>query len=166
MATFAFPQHPSYRPPGIHTQNLNQPQYQQQSTIPSPSNSRKRRASEIELPGSSSSNASAFTHPSGLSAGTDVDVGLGLQQSQLPSPVVKKGRTNTPWTPAEEMRLKQMRDTNASWSEIAKQFPTRTEGSVKKHWYKVRSRQTSTSANAYPHADVIPGHALRGVWGR
>jgi hypothetical protein len=35
-------------------------------------------------------------------------------------PKIKKSRTNTPWTPAEELRLKQMRDTGNSWSEIAK----------------------------------------------
>ncbi|KAK5165685.1 uncharacterized protein LTR77_008607 [Saxophila tyrrhenica] len=135
QSTFAFPQHPSYRPPGIHTQNLSQQQFQQ-PPAQSPSNSRKRRISELEQPGSSSSNASAYAHPSGLSASTDTDIGLSLQQNQLSSPVVKKGRTNTPWTPAEEQRLKQLRDQGSSWSEIAKQFPTRTEGSVKKHWYK------------------------------
>jgi hypothetical protein len=32
----------------------------------------------------------------------------------------KRGRTNTPWTPQEEQRLKQMRDAGHSWSEISK----------------------------------------------
>lgn len=132
-STYAFNQHPQYRPP-IQTHGLQQ-QHQQTSSQAS-LNSRKRRASDLELPGSSSSNASAFTHPSGLSTGTDLDVGLGPSQTQLSSPVAKKGRTNTPWTPAEEQRLKALRDAGASWSEIAKTFPTRTEGSVKKHWYK------------------------------
>lgn len=35
-------------------------------------------------------------------------------------PKAKKSRTNTPWTPAEELRLKNMRDAGNSWSEIAK----------------------------------------------
>jgi hypothetical protein len=35
-------------------------------------------------------------------------------------PPAKKSRTNTPWTPAEELRLKQMRDAGNSWAEIAK----------------------------------------------
>lgn len=56
-----------------------------------------------------------------------------------PGTPAKRPRTNTPWTAAEELRLKNMRDAGNSWSEIAKTFPTRTEGSVKKHWYKVCS---------------------------
>lgn len=59
--------------------------------------------------------------------------------SGLAATASKRPRTNTPWTPQEEQRLKQMRDAGNSWSEIAKTFPLRTEGSVKKHWYKVRN---------------------------
>lgn len=35
-------------------------------------------------------------------------------------PPAKKSRTNTPWTPAEEQRLKNMRDAGNTWAEIAK----------------------------------------------
>lgn len=40
--------------------------------------------------------------------------------TSVQEPKIKKSRTNTPWTPAEELRLKQMRDAGNSWSEIAK----------------------------------------------
>ncbi|KXS97127.1 hypothetical protein AC578_2900 [Pseudocercospora eumusae] len=127
---FGFPQ-PSYRPQQLQTHQPHAPPHLQHNL--SPTNPRKRRASELEpLPGSSSSNASAFTNPGGLmSAPGDLDAtGLGVHtQHTLPSPTVKKGRTNTPWTPAEEQRLKTLRDAGSSWSEIAKTFPTRTEGS-------------------------------------
>lgn len=148
--TFAFPQQPQYRHPQIpHQQPLKtdyhpqQLQQQQQNQLPSPNNVRKRRASELNepsLPGSSGSNVSAFGNPHGpfsTNSGGEVDLGLPSAQT-LPSPLPKKGRTNTPWTPAEEQRLKTLRDAGSSWSEIAKTFPLRTEGSVKKHWYKVR----------------------------
>jgi hypothetical protein len=149
-SAFTFHQQPQYRHHQIpqqqplktdyHPQQL---QHQQPNQLPSPVNVRKRRASELNeptLPGSSSSNVSAFGNPHGpFSANPGGDVDLGLPSAQtLPSPLPKKGRTNTPWTPAEEQRLKTLRDAGSSWSEIAKTFPLRTEGSVKKHWYKVR----------------------------
>ncbi|KAL8949894.1 MAG: hypothetical protein Q9222_004032 [Ikaeria aurantiellina] len=74
----------------------------------------------------------------GPSAGYATQAQQGEQSGDVPTPgsVPKKSRTNTPWSPAEEQRLKTMRDAGNSWSEIAKTFPNRTEGSVKKHWYK------------------------------
>nr|OQO18497.1 hypothetical protein B0A51_16125 [Rachicladosporium sp. CCFEE 5018] len=149
-AAFAYPPQPQYRPhpsqqqvkPDYqHLQQLQQThQLPQNPQLPSPTNSRKRRASDIHdspLPGSSGSNA-AFGHPQAqglMAAPQDVGDLSGLQG--LPNPSApKKGRTNTPWTPAEEQRLKALRDAGSSWSEIAKTFPARTEGSVKKHWYK------------------------------
>jgi hypothetical protein len=123
-----------------HPQQLQQ---QQQHQLPSPTNLRKRRISELgaeHLTGSPSNNLGGYGNPHGpFSAGPSGEVDLGLPPAQtLPSPLPKKGRTNTPWTPAEEQRLKTLRDAGSSWSEIAKTFPLRTEGSVKKHWYKVR----------------------------
>ncbi|KAK9595682.1 hypothetical protein V6000_001402 [Aspergillus fumigatus] len=91
-----------------------------------PQNSRKRRASP------QSSAAAAMAAPV-TSASADATQ---TPQSAPEAAPKKKGRTNTPWTAEEEQRLKTMRDAGRSWSEIAKTFPTRTEGSVKKHWYK------------------------------
>jgi len=78
-----------------------------------------------------SSAGSAEAHVNHATGADTVQTDAGAQE-----PRPKKSRTNTPWTPAEELRLKQMRDAGNSWSEIAKTFPLRTEGSVKKHWYK------------------------------
>ncbi|CAO2649841.1 Nn.00g011330.m01.CDS01 [Neocucurbitaria sp. VM-36] len=78
-----------------------------------------------------SSAGGAETQASSATVPPAADADAGAQE-----PRAKKSRTNTPWTPAEELRLKQMRDVGNSWSEIAKTFPQRTEGSVKKHWYK------------------------------
>ena len=41
-------------------------------------------------------------------------------ESPATAPAPKKSRTNTPWSPAEEQRLKTMRDAGNSWGEIAK----------------------------------------------
>ncbi|EAT83063.2 hypothetical protein SNOG_09798 [Parastagonospora nodorum SN15] len=98
-----------------------------------PTANRKRKSVTLNQPpeGMSSSAGGADAHATSA-APPAADVDTAAQEPKL-----KKSRTNTPWTPAEELRLKQMRDAGNSWSEIAKTFPQRTEGSVKKHWYKV-----------------------------
>ncbi|KAF2144036.1 uncharacterized protein K452DRAFT_195769, partial [Aplosporella prunicola CBS 121167] len=105
-----------------------------QPQVPSPTNPRKRRASGQHLaPNTGYGDPAAAAAPVGLAAPENESPTQLQLQLQPPQ---KKGRTNTPWTAAEEQRLKIMRDAGNSWSEIAKTFPTRTEGSVKKHWYK------------------------------
>lgn len=98
------------------------------SAIPAtPLNPRKRRASNnAGSPGNIITSAPLSTEPA---AATAPPVSPGAAPR-------KKGRTNTPWTPEEEQKLQKMRGESKGWSEIAKSFPTRTEGSVKKHWYK------------------------------
>jgi len=100
-----------------------------------------------QLIAQSSQFADIAPHPPESSAGP----------SNIEGPPAKKNRTNKPWTAAEELRLKGMRDQAKSWSEIAKTFPDRTEGSVKKHWYKVR-----LSHELY-HILTVKGYALRRV---
>jgi len=55
--------------------------------------------------------------------------------SPMGPPPAKKSRTNTPWTPAEEQRLKNMRDAGNSWAEIAKVRCDQRGG-----WGRTRSR--------------------------
>lgn len=70
----------------------------------------------------------------GSNAGPEVS----LEPAQVATkPLPEMSHTGTPWTPAEEQRLQTLLDGGISWSEIAKTFPFRTEGSVKKHWYQV-----------------------------
>jgi hypothetical protein len=83
--------------------------------------------------------APAATPITEAAANGALNAAAGLPVSTEPDgvpPPPKKSRTNTPWTPEEEHRLKDMRDDGKTWAEIAKAFPSRTEGSVKKHWYK------------------------------
>lgn len=122
-----------------------------QTQMQSGSTSRKRRSSP----------SSGSTAPMAAPISTTFEQDPSAVASVPKATPKKKGRTNTPWTAEEEQRLKSMRDAGRSWSEIAKvrqssslcflvqpsfahtqsrpsqTFPTRTEGSVKKHWYKV-----------------------------
>lgn len=133
--------------------------------LPTTTNSRKRRSS---LQSGSTSTMAGGPVPTTAGDGGEVGRDPGAGTSVPEHTPKKKGRTNTPWTAEEEQRLKTMRDAGRSWGEIAKvclstgrnergkrepsltqfcrvpfafllqTFPNRTEGSVKKHWYKVR----------------------------
>ncbi|CAL3962560.1 unnamed protein product [Diplocarpon coronariae] len=92
---------------------------------------RKRRA-----PGTGQASTSLQMSDPLSSATSVADEEPSMTGALMAPPSAKKSRTNTPWTAAEEQRLKIMRDAGNSWAEIAKSFPSRTEGSVKKHWYK------------------------------
>lgn len=70
----------------------------------------------IAMPGSSDA------PPLGVVGGAGGGLGIeGQGMANAPTaPPAKKSRTNTPWTAAEEQRLKAMRDTGSSWADIAK----------------------------------------------
>ncbi|KAL8735377.1 MAG: hypothetical protein Q9166_000922 [cf. Caloplaca sp. 2 TL-2023] len=139
--------------PPIQQQEESQAQKAQQEQQPSPPNPRKRKAPEL---------APMAEVPLGLVPGYEPSSGYAAQSQQseqqpdvsTQGTVPKKSRTNTPWTPAEEQRLKTMRDAGNSWNEIAKTFPNRTEGSVKKHWYKVGEYHPCIRPKLMQHQDM------------
>lgn len=119
------------------------------TSTPQPPTRKRSRVSKAAAANAvaGASAATASTTPAGAVVGAPIATGgngapagaegvTSADTSGMPPPPTKKSRTNTPWTPQEEQRLKAMRDAGNSWNEIAKTFPTRTEGSVKKHWYK------------------------------
>lgn len=85
-------------------------------------------------------------------------------------PPAKKSRTNTPWTPQEELRLKQMRDAGNSWAEIAKVRMMREKRTNREGPGKMGERQP-TNHNLYtdlPYQNrrlrkeaLVQGYALR-----
>ncbi|KAF3351776.1 Transcription factor MYB3R-3 like protein [Verticillium longisporum] len=139
-------QQPAQQQPSSQTQPATQ-QAQPAVATPAPSRQRKRPAPSTASPAVTATppvpaatvptpTAAPATVPVPAAAAAPPAVSDDAGAAPVQPPPAKKSRTNTPWTPAEEQRLKQMRDAGNSWAEIAKTFPTRTEGSVKKHWYK------------------------------
>ncbi|KAL8692235.1 MAG: hypothetical protein Q9224_003999 [Gallowayella concinna] len=101
------------------TRSQDEPQIQQQQQQSNPSNPRKRKAPEpTPMAGIPSGYLPGYGSPSDFAAPGQ----QGEQQPEVPTQgsTPKKSRTNTPWTPAEEQRLKTMRDAGNTWSEIAK----------------------------------------------
>ncbi|OAA78703.1 MYB DNA-binding domain protein [Akanthomyces lecanii RCEF 1005] len=145
-------QHPAPVQPSMNVPQPQQPPSgpgsQQQTPTPTPQPSRQRNkrpapgtvpspATPAAIPAVAAGQPPVPTPPNAQSAAPPAAPAPADDSGTAPSqPPAKKSRTNTPWTPGEELRLKQMRDAGNSWAEIAKTFPTRTEGSVKKHWYK------------------------------
>lgn len=106
--------HPFHRVPtfeGIPIPTAPIPQQQPQQA--QASSSRKRPPSPT--PGSSTMMATPMNPAGGVIEGDPSALSTPVEP-----PPKKKGRTNTPWTAEEEQRLKAMRDTGRSWSEIAK----------------------------------------------
>lgn len=113
-------------PPPPQQQQQQQPQQQPAPTPPAPQRRNKRPAPTATPAATAApqvppvtpvSGPPQVTPPMGVAAPPVVD---DAAAAPVPTPPVKKSRTNTPWTPAEELRLKQMRDAGKSWAEIAK----------------------------------------------
>ncbi|KAL8737522.1 MAG: hypothetical protein Q9181_001600 [Wetmoreana brouardii] len=102
--------------PRISAQGQFQSEQQQYRSPPNP---RKRKALEPDIMTRIPSAPLSGYEPSAEYATETQPVELPAEQSTQGS-APKKSRTNTPWTQAEEQRLKVMREAGNSWSEIAK----------------------------------------------
>lgn len=72
-----------------------------------------------------STTSSRKRRPAEMEGGASSKAEIGTMQDDMATisallPPAKKSRTNTPWTPAEEQRLRVMREAGNSWAEIAK----------------------------------------------
>lgn len=81
-----------------------------------PSSPRQKR--RVSGPTSSSPIAQVAGPSSSMAASSSMPEPESSSASMQPP--VKKSRTNTPWTAAEEQRLKNMREAGNSWADIAK----------------------------------------------
>ena len=79
--------------------------------LASPYNPRKRRASH---------SPKLNTLPPGIMLPSQPQTGISIPALPMGDWINKRRRTNTPWTPQEEQRLKRMRDAGLSWTEIVK----------------------------------------------
>lgn len=76
-----------------------------------PNNPRKRRASQSPK----LNNPKLNTFPPGLGLSSEPPGSVSIPALLTDDAGKKRGRTNTPWSPQEEQRLKQMRDAGNSW---------------------------------------------------
>jgi hypothetical protein len=97
---------------------------QESHLVPSPRN--KRRVSgpttspTVPAPPVAPVTSVASAAPIAATAAPSSSMAEQDTQSSPVQPPAKKSRTNTPWTAAEEQRLKTMREAGNSWAEIAK----------------------------------------------
>jgi hypothetical protein len=126
-----------------------QPQ-QTPSSLPQASSSVMASSGGRFPPGASAPIASGTSSAGRSAAGVATAGGAAAASAQAEGasmqPPAKKSRTNTPWSPAEELRLKEMRDAGNSWAEIAKVssegflfFVSPRAGCVWDAWMEVRS---------------------------
>lgn len=123
--SYQYAQSPYAPHPQQLTPTYQQPHHHQQQHLLAPQPpaasppSRKRKA-----PGASPYNT--MSAPTAMSpTGLGDTSGLGEQAEEVgeqsaPTSAPKKSRTNTPWSPAEEQRLRIMREAGNTWGEIAK----------------------------------------------
>lgn len=104
------------QPAAPSTQGNTEVSMSTQQTQSSPSGHRKRKSVTSAQQASNMTDTGAGAEAQHSATSVQADQVDTLAQE----PRIKKSRTNTPWTPAEELRLKQMRDAGNSWSEIAK----------------------------------------------
>jgi hypothetical protein len=83
--------------------------------ISSPTPRKRKQADTFPAAETSNVSTSGYGDPGGTTETTGA-----TEPGETGVAPAKKSRTNTPWTPAEERRLKSMRDAGNSWNEIAK----------------------------------------------
>ncbi|KAJ4368513.1 hypothetical protein N0V86_009418 [Didymella sp. IMI 355093] len=107
---------PILQPAAPTTQTNSEVSMSAQPTQSLPSGHRKRKSASLGQQASNMADTGAGAEAQNSAASVQAE----RVDASAQEPKIKKSRTNTPWTPAEELRLKQMRDAGNSWSEIAK----------------------------------------------